>query len=312
MRAASGPGTPARRLGVEADANPRIRVLSRLSRRVEAVARRAVELEPFPQPPLRPTRHPVVLMHGFGALANLMQGGVLHAEAMHLRGRGVAAYAPHVNPYDTIDVRSEAWANRLEHVLAETGAEKVNLVAFSSAGLDARHLATEMGWADRIASLITVSTPHRGTALAGYVLSRPDLLRRGAIGVMDFMGRAAYESAPPHVEAALAELTPEAVTARFDTEAVIEGVWCASYTSKAGKGTDAPMYPGLVIANRVLYGLSGLNDGIVPTASGAWGEHLGTLDADHARQIGLCVTASEAFNSFSFFEGVCGRLREEL
>lgn len=285
-------------------------VLSRLTRRAEAVARRAVELEPMPQPPLRPTRYPVVLMHGFGALANLMQGGVLHAEAMHLRGRGVAAYAPHVNPYDTIAVRAEAWGDRLRRVVEETGAGRVNLVGFSSGGLDARHLARDPAWAGRIASLVTVSTPHRGTALADYVLSRPDRMRAWAVGFMDFMGRAAYESAPPHTEAALAELDTEAVTDRFPPEETIPEAWCASFVGRAGKGTAVPMYPPLVIPNRILYDLVGLNDGIVPTASGRWGECLGTLDADHARQIGLRVTPSATYDSFAFFEALCDRLRE--
>ena len=280
----------------------------RLGRRAQAVARRAVELTPMPQPALRPTRYPVVLMHGFGALANLMQGGVLHREAMHLRGRGVQAYAPHVNPYDTVAVRAQAWAERLAAVLDETGAERVNLVGFSSAGLDARWLAGR-GWADRIASLVTVSTPHRGTHLAGYVMSRPDRLRALAVGVMDFVGRAAYESAPPRSEAALAELAPDAVAARFPPDETVPGVWCASYDSRAGKGTDVPMYAPLVVPNRILYGLAGVNDGIVPTASMAWGEALGTLDADHARQIGLALTPSARYDSCAFFEAHCERLR---
>lgn len=283
-------------------------MLSRLSRRAEAVARRAVELEPMPQPPLRPTRHPVVLMHGFGALANLMQGGVLHEEAMHLRARGVQAYAPHVNPYDTIAVRAEAWADRLGRVLDETGAERVNLIGFSSGGLDARHLARDLGWTDRIASLVTVSTPHRGSPLTTFVLDRPDRLRAWAVGVMDFMGRAAYESAPPHVEDALAELAPEAVAARFPEDETIPGAWCASFASRAGKGTGAPMYPPLVVPNRILYGLAGDNDGIVPTASMGWGERLGTIEADHARQVGLRLTPA-AFASREFYEGICERLR---
>ena len=130
-------------------------VFTRLGRRAEAVARRAVELAPMPQPPLRPTRHPVVLLHGFGALANVLQNGVLHAEAMHLRARGVWAYAPHVNPYDTVAVRAEAWADRLERVLDETGAQKLNLVGFSTGGLDARLLARDPAWGDKIASLVT-------------------------------------------------------------------------------------------------------------------------------------------------------------
>ncbi len=263
----------------------------------------------MPQPPLRPTRHPVILMHGFGALANLMQGGVLHNEAMHLRTRGVAAYAPHVNPYDTISVRAEAWADRLRRVLDETGAERVNLVGFSSAGLDARWLARDPAWDGRIASLVTVSTPHRGTPLVSVVLDRPDRLRPWAVGVMDFVGRAAYESAPPHTEEALAELTPAAVAARFPEGETVPGAWCASFASRAGKGTNAPMYPPLVLPNRILYGLAGTNDGIVPTASMGWGEPLGVIEADHARQVGLGLTPS-AFDSCAFYEGICQRLRD--
>ena len=283
-------------------------MLSALTRRAEAVARRAVELAPMPQPALVPTRYPVVLMHGFGALANILQSGVLHEEAMHLRARGVWAYAPHVNPYDTIGVRAAAWADRLARVLDETGADRVNLVAFSSAGLDARHLARD-GWADRIASLVTVSTPHRGTALADYVLDRPERLRVWALGVMDFLGRAAYESAPPHAEAAIAELAPAAVEARFPPDETIEGTWCASFASHAGKGTDVPVYPPLVVPNRILHGLAGRNDGIVPTASMGWGERLGVLDADHARQVGLRM-APGAFDSCAFYADVCRRLRD--
>jgi len=284
-------------------------VLSRLSRRAEAVARRAVELTPMPQPPLRPTRHPVVLLHGFGALANLMQGGVLHAEAMHLRGLGVWAYAPHVNPYDTVAVRAASWADRLEKVLAETGADRLNLVGFSTGGLDARALARDPVWAERIASLFTVSTPHRGSELATFVLERPERLRQGALAVMDFVGRAAYESAPPHAEAAVRELTPDAVGACFDPEKTIPGAWCASMAARAGRGTDVPIHPALVVPNRILHAMAGVNDGIVPTASMHWGERLGVLDADHARQIGMKGTPGGAYDSLAFFEAHVDALR---
>ncbi|MGB3543410.1 esterase/lipase family protein [Rubrivirga sp.] len=285
-------------------------MLTRLTRRAEAVARLAVELEPMPQPPLRPTRYPVVFMHGLGALANLMQGGVLHAEAMHLRGRGVQAYAPHVNPYDSVTVRAATWAERLEVVFEETGAEMVNLVGFSSGGLDARLLAREAEWTARIASLVTVSTPHRGSDLASYVLDRPERLRSWAMGIMEFVGRAAYEEALPHPDDALEELTPDAVTARFPPDELIPDAWCASYDSAAGKDTEVPIYAPLIVPNRILYGLAGVNDGIVPTSSMVWGEHLGTLEADHAKQIGLRLAPTTGYDSYAFFEAHAERLRD--
>ena len=261
----------------------------------------------MPQPPLRPTRFPVVLMHGFGAVSNVVGCGVLHAEAMDLRTRGVLAYAPHVNPYDTVAVRAAAWAERLEAILEETGAAKLNLVAFSSSGLDARLLAADPAWADRLASLVTVATPHRGTALARFILDRPTRLRALAVGGMDFLGRAAYD-VPPNTAEALAELTPAAVAARF-SDATIPGVWCASVGSRAGRGASAAIYPPLVVPNRILYRLSGLNDGIVPTAGAAWGEYLGAVEADHARIVGMSVTPSR-FTSKAFYRSLCDRLIE--
>lgn len=280
------------------------------ARRAEAVARRLVELEPFPQPPLRPTRHPVVLMHGFGALANATPGGVLHPEAMHLRAHGVWAYAPHVNPYDTVAVRAEAWGDRLARVFEETGAQKVNLVGFSLGGLDARHLASLPAWAGRVASIVTVATPHRGTPIARYVLDRPDRLGAWALAAMDFMGRAAWEAAPPQTAAALAELDPAHIEGTFNpAHPYPDGVWCASYAARAGWGTTAGLYPGLLVQHRLLARLAGENDGIVPTASAVWGEGLGTLDADHARLIGLRVGRG-GLDSKALYLEIAGHLRE--
>ena len=283
-------------------------LLGRLARRATSAARRMVELTPFPQPPLRPTRYPVVLMHGFGALANARAGGVLHAEALHLRTHGVAAYAPQVNPYDTVAVRAATWRERVEALRAETGAAKVSLVGFSTGGLDARYLAGSLGYADRVAAIVTVATPHRGSALARFVLDQPERLSGWAVAFMDFVGRAAYDD-PPHARQALEELTPEYVAATFDpAHPVPEGVYCASYAARAGKGTDVPVFPPLVVPNRVLHRIAGENDGIVATASARWGEDLGTLDADHARLVGF-RTSNAGFDAGAFYLSIADHLR---
>jgi triacylglycerol lipase len=276
-------------------------MLGPLASRAESLARRAVELVPFPQPPLTPTRYPVVLMHGFGAVANLMQGGVLHGEAMHLRGHGVWAYAPHVNPYDTVATRSRAWAHRIDRVLEETGAEKVNLIAFSSAGLDARYLIGSLDRAEHVAALVTVSTPHRGSPVVDHLFSHSERLRGWAVAFMDFLGRAAYEREAPHVEEALHELSPAYACDTFNpAHPDHPDVYYASYAGRAGRGTGLPIYPPLMVPNRLLYDLAGVNDGLVPVESAKWGAFQGVLDADHARQIGFRL-APGAFDSSAFF-----------
>jgi len=286
---------------------------SAIARRAQALTRRFVEGTAFPQPPLQPTRYPVVLLHGFGAVSNIVPGGVLHTEAMYLREHGVAAYAPHVNPYDTVDVRADTWSNRLTRVFEETKAEKVNLVGFSFGGLDARHLAADARWADRVAAVVTVATPHHGTPLAAYLLEKPDRLSDWfadwTLQAMTFVGRAAWEGTP-HVSAALAELTPAHVEGVFNpAHPAPEGVWCASYSARAGEGTGVPIYPALVPANRILARLAGENDGLVPTASAVWEEHLGTLNADHARLVGLRMGRG-GLDSKALFLEIATRLRD--
>lgn len=279
-------------------------------RPAEALAKRVGIGAAEPLPPIRPLRYPVVLMHGFGAMANVGRGGVFRREASHLRQRGVWAYAPTTNPYDTLDVRASTWKLRIEEALAETGAERVNLIGFSTGGLDARLVASDRAWHGRIASIVTVSTPHHGTALAQYVLDRPARLRSAVLGIMDVVGRAAFDEAPPNVADAVAELTPDAVAARFPPDETVEGAFCASYAGRAGRGTDISIFPPLVLSNRILYPLAGENDGIVPTESAWWGERLGVLDADHARQIGISIGDSSSFNSLEFFSSLCDLLRE--
>jgi len=260
-----------------------------------------------PAPPSA-TRHPLVLMHGFGALAGVLSGGVLQREARHLRALGVAAFAPTVAPYGTLDERADGWGAHLARILRETGAERLNLLAFSSGGLDARLVARRPAWAGRIASLVTLSTPHRGNPLAAWALDRPDRLARVVLAGMQSAGRLAWKE-PPRIADALAGLTPETVAARFPSDEAVDGAWCGSYTSAAGGGTPATLHPGLVVPHRLLARLSGASDGIVPTASMAWGDVLGHVEADHARQVGIALWPSRLYRSTDFVAAHAERLR---
>lgn len=258
--------------------------------------------------PSHATRYPLVLMHGFGALAGALTGGVMQREARHLRARGVTAFAPTVAPYGTLDERSGGWDAHFARILQETGAERLNLLAFSSGGLDARLVARRPAWAGRIASLVTLSTPHRGTPLAAWALGRPDRLARVVLAVMQRAGRLAWPE-PPRLADALAGLTPDAVGARFAPDEAVDGAWCASYTSAAGGGTRASLHPGLIVPHRLLTRLAGASDGIVPTTSMAWVEVLGHVEADHARQVGIALWPSRLYRSTDFVAAHAERLR---
>jgi triacylglycerol lipase len=264
--------------------------------------KRIVGQEPFPEPPLVRLQYPVMLMHGFGMLAGVRRGGHLHSIAMHLRAHGVWAYAPNVASYNTVAMRAEMWEKRLMHILDETGADKVHLVAQSMGGLDARYLTSASGMHPVVASLTTISTPHRGTPLAEFVLNQPDRLRQWASNLANYMSTTALEDASGDVERALVELTPEHLTSHFNPEIPDHpDVPYWSYAGAAGKGTDAPINPVLRFFNSWLYDQAGMNDGFVPVSSARWGTFRGVIPADHAQQVGLQGLNTGTFDAEGFY-----------
>ncbi|MFB6097878.1 MAG: esterase/lipase family protein [Salinibacter sp.] len=274
--------------------------------------RRITGLAPFPQPSIVPVQTPVVLMHGFGVGASLRRGGHLHEEALHLRSRGVRAVAPNVSPYNTVRARTAQWNERLTHVLDETATDQLLLVAHSMGGLDARYLISEMGWHEVVDVLVTVSTPHRGSAVASLVLDQPDLVREWISDVADWVGTHILEDGSANIRKALEELTPEYMTTTFnDVVPNHPDVEYWSYGCRAGKGTDVPVAPLFQYLNRYLHEREGPNDGIVSVKSARWGEYQGTVNADHGQQVGISSGLTTDFDSNAFYTSIVQHLADE-
>jgi triacylglycerol lipase len=277
-----------------------------------AALQRLTGLKAFPQPSIIPTRTPVVMMHGFGIGASFRREGHLHDEAMHLRSRGVRAIAPNVSPYNTVRARCEMWEDRLTRILTELNTDRFSIIAHSMGGLDARHLISNMGWHEAVDVLVTVATPHRGSPIASLTLDQPESLRRLLVDMADWVGTHVLEDGSANFRQSLHELTPEYVQETFNPAVPDHpDVEYWSFGCRAGKGTDIPIDPIFRYFNAYLYDREGLNDGIVSVDSARWGEYLGTVDADHARQVGIKSRLAAEFDSNAFYASIVERLAEQ-
>lgn len=269
----------------------------------ESALEKIVSLDPFPQPAIIQVKYPVVLMHGFGMAGSFRRNGHMHELAMHLRARGIWAYAPNVTPYNPVPVRASIWQQRIQYVLNETGAEKVNLIAHSMGGLDARYLISVSGFHSRVASLTTIATPHHGSSIASFLLEQPEKLREWLNDLANWMGTKVM----PEVEAdfinTVSELTPTHLEETFNPKVPDHPeVLYWSYAAQAGKETSVGITPILKPLNYILFGREGTNDGFVSIESAKWGTYCGLVNADHAQQIGLNFpTTRSSFDCNQFF-----------
>jgi triacylglycerol lipase len=106
---------------------------------------------------------PVLMVHGYGC-----NSGYWHTMSRALTGARITHYAVDLEPvFGDIDSFVPALEQAASRVLRETGAPRLIVLAHSMGGLVARAWLLEHG-PDKVARIITLGTPHRGTALANY------------------------------------------------------------------------------------------------------------------------------------------------
>jgi triacylglycerol lipase len=110
---------------------------------------------------------PVLLVHGY-----LLNGAAWWPFARFLADEGIDAYVATIEPpIGSIDAMAESLALRIDAVCAATGVSRVRLVAHSMGGLVCRAYLRAHG-AARVATVITIASPHRGTAIARLGIGR--------------------------------------------------------------------------------------------------------------------------------------------
>ena len=226
-------------------------------------------------------RHAIVLLHGLFGFDEIVVAGRRHRYfrniSERLAGPEARFHLPGVPPWGSVAVRAE----KLVALLRELPGERVNVIAHSMGGLDARFAISRLGLSGRVASLVTIGTPHRGTPLVDLPLSRFAARLLGA--------------------AALTDLTPRALE-RFNQEVPdADGVHYYSVVACSRLWRTNPL---LWPTHLYLSARCGPNDGIVPASSQSWGKVLRAVEADHWAQVGWSLR----FDAVALYEQILREL----
>ncbi|MBX3188059.1 MAG: alpha/beta fold hydrolase [Labilithrix sp.] len=283
--------------------------------------------------------YPVVLLHGMGGFGKLELGpiGVTYFNGVveDLAKRGEAVYVTLVPPYDSSEVRAKALAKQIDEILARTGKAKVNLVGHSQGGLDARVITSPqgLGYGDRVASVTTVATPHRGSKVADAVLGLLGALPASVIDditsdLLQLVQKTAYElQTDPRLRAQLVELSEKHMSTVFNPKYQdAPGVLYMSYAGRTNLRTgalacDGAKYPNapfdldaaqIMLAGTALFleeGQLKVNDGLVTVESSKWGVFQQCVAADHLKEVGQLGPAAASFDHLDLFRKIVERVR---
>jgi triacylglycerol lipase len=217
-------------------------------------------------------RAPIVLAHGLFGFDHIQVGPWVLSSYFRgipeaLRTGGNRVLVARVHPLGGIAQRARQLKDFLDR---EAPHEPVHLIGHSMGGLDSRYLISRLGMADRVLSLTTLGTPHRGSSFADWSVRH---LKSLVNPLLDLFGVSyqAFEDLTTARCRVFNELTPDAPGVRyFSVAGRFQLNWKALHWSFSGSIVDHAEGP---------------NDGVVSVASAQYGEGCEVWDGDHLNLI---------------------------
>ncbi len=188
-----------------------------------------------------------------------------------LEEHGAVLYFGNQDAFGSIENNGVQLKASVMGALKESNAEKLNLIAHSKGGIEARYLISNMGMEGKIASLTTLATPHRGIKAMDNIKSKSCFLYKQLVRVFNLMlltdggqknaSLSIYDQFTADFMGVFNELVPDA-----------EGVYYQSYAfDMKSIRSDAAMS----LFYQIVKYAEGQNDGLVSVESAKWGDFRG-------------------------------------
>lgn len=225
------------------------------------------------------TKYPILLVHGVG-FRDWRYFNYWGRIPKELKRNGATIYYGNQEACGTIAFNSETIKQRILDIVSETGCEKVNIIAHSKGGLDARYAISKLGIAQHVASLTTMGTPHYGSGLADEALKLPDKMLRMITGFLDRRFKQMGDK-NSDVYTAVNQFTSE-YAKKFNLEVTdVADVYYQSYAA-----VMRGMFSfGILAIPYLLMKKYGENDGLVTIESSKWGVFKDTYRNKYRRGI---------------------------
>lgn len=256
------------------------------------------------------TKYPIVLVHGLGMRDTFFMRSFGKIDRI-LRIQGYQVLVSQVDAMGGIEKNAAQLKAEILRYLKETGAEKVNIIAHSKGGLDAKYMISHLDMAEKTASLTTLCTPHKGSPVATGILKVPKgLLKPVAVavnGVYRVLGDKQPDSMTACQQLQRVQRDLEQETVNF-----CQGVYCQSFSAVMKKGEKKQDFVMRIprLFSRYME-KDAETDGLVPKDSAIFGIYRGDAvegSVSHTEMIDFMVADKKRDKIFAFYTALCEEL----
>ncbi len=255
------------------------------------------------------TKYPIVLVHGLAMKDTFFMKAWGRIDRI-LRSEGHTVYKSNVDGFGSVENNASQLKEDIEKILETEKCEKVNIIAHSKGGLDSKYMIKNLGMINRVASLTTLCTPHRGSPIASLVMKFPKFAVKYAAFWVDTAYKLLGDRHPDSFKAC--EQLKRTHNLETEIVNIADGVMCQSFSSSIRKEESRHDFVMTVpnIFSRFME-KDRITDGIVPRDSAIFGIYRGDCvdeSVSHTEIVDFMVRRSKRDKILSFYSALCEEL----
>lgn len=223
-----------------------------------------------------------------------------------LKAQGYCVYIGKHDGFGTIANNAAQLKVQVQEILVKENVDKVNLIAHSKGGLDCKYLIRELGMEDKVASLTTLCTPHKGSPVASRIMKLPNFLLKFVAFWINFWYRI-FGDKHPDAYGVCKELQQH----DGEEQPFSDKVYCQSYSTTINRVRDDFVMGIPLVFSR--YCEKSETDGLVPVDSTKFENYKGCCTTDavsHSQIVDFMVRKKKREKIHAFYYAVCQELAD--
>jgi triacylglycerol lipase len=217
--------------------------------------------------------YPVILVHGIAMHDRTSIIKIWGRIPQTLEESGVQVYFGNTDAWGDYESNALILKETIEKILLETKKEKVNIIAHSKGGIDSRYLIWKYDFHDKIASLITICTPHLGSEVADLTYDQKLMHTQIAKDALALYGKLSND-ANPNLYKVNYQLTTMQMKEFNEKIPMDERIYHRSLYTTMNDAFDDRVFARTFLH---IQKIAGENDGLVSAQSAGWGTNVAKI-----------------------------------